>query len=288
MEIIRQLLSLGKRVLVCGASNLAVDNLLARLSLHVPETLLRLGHPARISTDLIRTTLDYKTAESEEGEIVKDVKVELEDTMKTLAKKRGEKGAVKGKERFTKWQDVKELRKEYREREAKVVKNVVTGAQVVLATCHGAGSRQIANMQFDVCIIDEATQAVEAVCWIPVLKAKKLILAGDPMQLPPTILSANHKGKKKVTVKMKPLLTDSGDSVETTTTTSVESTIPPSGIESDEEIRDGINNMTPPNGKSSASPARLGKPRTLEITLFDRLEKLYGPGIKRMLKTQYR
>ncbi len=43
----------------------------------------------------------------------------------------------------------------YRVREAKVVKNVVGAAQVVLSTCHGAGSRQIANMTFDVCIIDE-------------------------------------------------------------------------------------------------------------------------------------
>lgn len=85
----------------------------------------------------------------------------------------------------------------YRQREAKVVRNVVKAAQVryealmgyrshdqvVLATCHSAGSRQINNMTFDVCIVDEATQAVEAVCWVPILKSKKLILAGDPKQV---------------------------------------------------------------------------------------------------------
>jgi DNA polymerase alpha-associated DNA helicase A len=71
----------------------------------------------------------------------------------------------------------------YRKREAKVVTNVVKGAQVVLATCHSAGARQLNNVAFDVAIIDEATQAVEAVCWVPILKAKKLILAGDPEQV---------------------------------------------------------------------------------------------------------
>jgi DNA polymerase alpha-associated DNA helicase A len=55
--------------------------------------------------------------------------------------------------------------------------------QVVLATCHSAGSRQLNNVQFDVAIVDEATQAVEAVCWVPILKAKRLILAGDPQQV---------------------------------------------------------------------------------------------------------
>lgn len=56
-----------------------------------------------------------------------------------------------------------------------------------------AGSRQLYNIHFDCVIIDEAAQALEAVCWIPILKAKrKIILAGDHLQLPPTIKSANE------------------------------------------------------------------------------------------------
>jgi DNA polymerase alpha-associated DNA helicase A len=55
--------------------------------------------------------------------------------------------------------------------------------QVVLATCHSAGSRQLNDLVFDVCIVDEATQAIEAVCWVPILKSKKVILAGDPQQV---------------------------------------------------------------------------------------------------------
>lgn len=121
----------------------------------------------------------------------------MEGHLSDLAKKRGEKGAVKGKERGGKWQEVRDLRKEHRQREGKVVGNVVKAAQVrlsmlrchdtddqvVLATCHSAGSKQLNNIQFDVCIVDEATQAVEAVCWVPILKSSKLILAGDPQQV---------------------------------------------------------------------------------------------------------
>ncbi|KAG7529812.1 hypothetical protein FFLO_05399 [Filobasidium floriforme] len=245
VEIIRQLVVVqGKRVLVCGASNLAVDNLLARLSpLFPPKTLLRLGHPARISPLLLPRTLDYQASHSEEADLVRDVKGELEGNMKTLQKGKGEKGRVWGKERGKVWEEVRELRKEYRTREAKVVKNVVAGAQVVLSTCHGSGSRQINNMDFDVCIIDEATQAVEAVCWIPILKSKKLILAGDPLQLPPTILSANNKSTQ-TNIKLKPI--------------------------------------------PLPDEAELRPPRTLETTLFDRLERIYGPGIKRLLAVQYR
>lgn len=129
------------------------DNLLARLSPQFPpKTLLRLGHPARISPLLLPRTLDYQASHSDEAELVKDVKTELEGNMKTLSKGKGEKGRVWGKERGKVWDDVRELRKEsvwlssafivkryadftvrwnrYRTREAKVVKNVVSGAQV--------------------------------------------------------------------------------------------------------------------------------------------------------------
>ncbi|ORY26302.1 P-loop containing nucleoside triphosphate hydrolase protein [Naematelia encephala] len=255
VELIFQLLSrpaspettLPPRILVCTPSNLALDNLLLRLhalSLLAPysnllprDSILRLGHPTRVHRDLVRETLDYRAANGEQGELLKDVGNELQTNLSDLSKKRGEKGAVKGKERGKRWDEIRELRKEYRQREAKVVTTVVGAARVVLATCHSAGSRQLNNAMFDVCIIDEATQAVEAVCWVPVLKAKKLILAGDPQQLPPTIMSRK------------------GD------------------LPDMDKLDLGIG---------------LKPPKTLETTLFDRLEKLYGPGIKRVLQVQYR
>jgi hypothetical protein len=79
---------------------------------------------------LVGQTLDYRARNGDEGALLKDVGKELEGHLSDLAKKRGEKGAVKGKERGAKWQEVRDLRKEHRQREGKVVGNVVKAAQV--------------------------------------------------------------------------------------------------------------------------------------------------------------
>jgi len=100
-----------------------------------------------------------------------------------------------GKERRAIYGDLRELRKEYRERERNCVDNLVRGSKVVLATLHGAGGFHLKHQEFDVVVIDEASQALEAQCWVPLLSAKKVVLAGDHLQLPPTIKSLNSKTK---------------------------------------------------------------------------------------------
>ena len=85
---------------------------------------------------------------------------------------------------------VKELRKEIRTRERKVVGQVVAGCNVVLATNVGAASaRKLSDEVFDLVVIDEAAQAIEASCWLPILYGRRLVLAGDHYQLPPTVKS---------------------------------------------------------------------------------------------------
>ncbi|KAJ3818720.1 P-loop containing nucleoside triphosphate hydrolase protein [Lentinula raphanica] len=268
IEIIRQLSSPSssppKRILVCGASNLSVDNILERLLALSPSEksesphrlkLTRIGHPARVMTHqgVLDATLDLQAARTDQAALVKDVKAELETTLGLLSGKgKGVKGrVVKGAERKKLWEEVKALRKEYRKREGGIVTSVLNDSQIVVATCHSSGGRQLRNQEFDVVIIDEATQAVEAVCWIPIFKAKKLILAGDPMQLPPTVLSLD---KRK------------------------------------EDSKKGASTVTQSQTKQARSTKTpvLRPPRTLETTLFDRLESMYGPGIKRMLNVQYR
>ncbi|RYP01108.1 hypothetical protein DL764_006307 [Monosporascus ibericus] len=126
------------------------------------------------------------------GMIVKDVRSEMD------AKQASIKKTKSGRERKAIYADLKELRKEYRERERRCVSTLVGGSKVVLATLHGAGGFQLKNEVFDVIIIDEASQALEAQCWVPLLAAKKAVCAGDHLQLPPTIKSANSKIKPKV------------------------------------------------------------------------------------------
>lgn len=168
-----------------------MDNIVERLSPHkVP--ILRLGHPARLLPSVLNHSLDVLTRTSEAGLIVKDVRSEMDAKQASIKKTRN------GRERKAIYTELKELRKEYRVRERQCVDNLVSGSKVVLATLHGAGGYQLRNNTFDVIIIDEASQALEAQCWVPLLTAKKAVCAGDHLQLPPTIKSTNSKAKPKV------------------------------------------------------------------------------------------
>ncbi|KAI6107754.1 AAA domain-containing protein [Pisolithus croceorrhizus] len=343
IEIIRQLTSAPaeadgpnpSRILVCGASNLSVDNILERLlSLPTPEKgkgdplkITRIGHPARVMANegVLEATLEVKASRSDQAALAKDVKTEIDAALDVLAGKGKGKGSKRprGLERKKMWEDVRALRKEYRQREGGVVKAVVGESQVrsssgeiVLATCHTAGSRQLQNHTFDVVIIDEATQAMEAVCWIPIFKAKKLILAGDPMQLPPTILSLDKRrkngrvkspagkglsevkqkaGKGSAKTTEKPLSQANQAEVAQEQEFSTSSDSDSESVEGDEVIAE--EDVAPVTDEVETKPERPGKPerrpvlrppRTLETTLFDRLEKMHGPGIKRLLNIQYR
>ncbi|KAH6675658.1 DNA helicase-like protein [Halenospora varia] len=232
IELILQMLKQNLRVLVCGPSNISVDNIVERLSPHkIP--IVRLGHPARLLPSVLSHSLDVLTQTSDAAAIVKDVRKEMDSKQASIKKTKS------GRERKAIYGDLRELRKEFREREKKCIGALVRGSKVVLATLHGAGGFQTRDEAFDVVIVDEASQALEAQCWVPLLKASKVVLAGDHLQLPPTIKSLNSKTKTKSKDK-------------------------------DKESEDIIKGMT------------------LEKTLFDRLLSLHGPGIKRMLTTQYR
>jgi DNA polymerase alpha-associated DNA helicase A len=188
ITIILQLLKQDKRILVCGPSNVSVDNICDRLAPH-GIAMVRLGHPARLLPSVLNHSLDVLTHTSDAGGIVKDIRSDMDNIQSSLRKK------ITYKERRAAYGELKILRKEYREREKKCVTDIVVGSKVVLATLHGAGGWQLNNDHFDIVIVDEASQALEAQTWIPLLwgGAKKLILAGDHLQLPPTIKSINVK-----------------------------------------------------------------------------------------------
>lgn len=109
IELVRQLVQRNQSVLICGASNLAVDNLLERLVRHQVKV-TRLGHPARVMESLHNETLDAQTVRSEAFALAQDVKKDIETAMSTLMGKG--KGRLKGSERKKMWDEVRELRKE--------------------------------------------------------------------------------------------------------------------------------------------------------------------------------
>lgn len=251
IELIRQLLARGKRVLVCGPSNISVDNIVERLAPYkIP--IVRLGHPARLLPSVLNHSLDVLTQTSDAAELVRDIRKEMD------AKQASIKKTKSGRERKAIYGEIKELRKDFRERERKCVSTLVQGSKVVLVTLHGAGGTQVRHEKFDVCIIDEASQALEAQCWIPLLAGSKVVLAGDHLQLPPTVKSLNSRSEKPTKNKGD----KKGDAKEKKDT---------------ENSKDSTQEREQPL-----------KGMTLETTMFDRLLKLHGPKIKRMLTTQYR
>jgi DNA polymerase alpha-associated DNA helicase A len=258
IELILQMLKRNLRLLVCGPSNISVDNIVERLAPHkVP--MIRLGHPARLLPSVLNHSLDVLTRTSEAAALVQDVRKEMDDKQTSIRKTRN------AKERRQVYAELKDLRKEYRERERGCIDNLIKGSRVVLATLHGAGGFHLKGQEFDVVIVDEASQALEAQCWVPLLwvkAASKLVLAGDHLQLPPTIKSLNSKETKAAKKEAK---------------------------KKDDKSK-GAKEKAGDDGKNNAEPTvkPVGDKMTLETTLFDRLLGLHGPSIKRMLTTQYR
>ena len=257
IELILQLLDRGQRLLVCGPSNISVDNIVERLSSDkVP--MVRLGHPARLLPGVLNHSLEVLTKTSEAAGIVADIRSEMDAKQASIRKTRN------GRERRGIYGDLKDLRKEYRQREGRVVSDLLRESKVVLSTLHGAGGFHLKNEQFDIVLVDEASQALEAQCWIPVLSsgAPKLVLAGDHLQLPPTIKSVNQKETRRR----------------------------PRTESAKETVTNGVADITVKDAeKTKASGKKVKEDDVrLETTLFDRLIGLHGKDIKRMLTTQYR
>jgi len=164
------------------------------------------------------------------------------------------------------------------------VDDLVRTSKVVLATLHGAGGGQLRQARFDVVIIDEASQALEAQCWVPLISAKKAVLAGDHLQLPPTVKSTNSKSKSKPETKGKK---PTGDSDQPTITKSAKAADKIAKTVDEKSTKSG-NGDTPKSVPNEDGAADNHNSASLETTLFDRLLAMHGSSIKRMLTTQYR
>ncbi|GLT41983.1 hypothetical protein SLA2020_160070 [Shorea laevis] len=188
VEIILQEVKRGSKILACAASNIAVDNIVERLVPHRVK-LVRLGHPARLLPQVLDSALDAQVLQGDNSSLANDIRKEIKALNGKL---------LKTKDRNTRRDIQKELRnlsKEERKRQQLAVTDVIKGADVVLTTLTGAFSRKLENSSFNLVIIDEAAQALEIACWIALLKGSRCILAGDHLQLPPTIQSVEAERK---------------------------------------------------------------------------------------------
>ena len=186
VELIRQAVQRGQKVLACGPSNMAVDNLFERL-LRYGESAVRLGHPARVMPELRNHTLDLLVEKHEDvrlaRKLVKDAFALFRKASKTTRAK-PEPGA-----RREMRAEAKSLLADARRLEAQAVEHILDTADILCATTTGLDENVLGNRRFDLVVIDEACQSTEPGCWIAINRAERVVLAGDHRQLPPTVLS---------------------------------------------------------------------------------------------------
>lgn len=183
VELIRQAVLRGERVLATAPSNVAVDNLAERLAA-AGLAVVRLGHPARVAAAVRDVSLAALVDAAPEQKLLRTVRREVEQGLRAVHKARSRA------ERHAAQSQVRQLRAELRQLEGAVTRGFVDGADVVLATLVGAADPLLDALTFDRVVVDEAAQALEAACWIPLQRAPRIVLAGDHCQLPPTLHSA--------------------------------------------------------------------------------------------------
>lgn len=190
VEVIRRAAARGEKVLASAPSNLAVDNLVERL-VAAGIAVVRIGHPARVLPSVVEHTLDQRTREHDQARIAADL-VEEALRLRAGARKRKER---RGPGRFSEARDAereaRQLLREARELEGRAERAVLERAQVVLATLTGIESPALAGRRFDLAVVDEATQSIEPAVYLALLRAERAVLAGDHLQLPPTVLAAD-------------------------------------------------------------------------------------------------
>ncbi len=186
VEVIRQAIRRGDKVLACAPSNLAVDNLLERL-LRAGELAVRLGHPVRVLPELRAHTLDMMVEEHNDALLARKLSKEAFALFRKASKytrAKPEPGARRDMR-----QEARQLLADARRLEDQAAKSILDGAAVLCATTTSLDGAILGDRKFDLVVIDEACQSTEPGCWIPILRGRRIVLAGDHCQLPPTILS---------------------------------------------------------------------------------------------------
>ena len=184
-----------KQVLVVAPSNTAVDLLSEKLS-DEGLNVLRVGNPAKVSERLMSLTLDSKMSEHSRMKEMKKMKKQAAEFRNMAHKYKRTYGKAERDQRKALFDEARNIMKEVINTEQYIIDDLVARAQVITATLVGANHYTVRNIKYHTVVIDEAGQALEPACWIPILKAQKLVLAGDHCQLSPTIKSneAAQKG----------------------------------------------------------------------------------------------
>ncbi len=188
VQAIEYTLKEEKQILVCAPSNTAVDLLVEKLS-EKGINIVRIGHPARVNNTVLSKTLDARIAHHPHFKDVRMLRRESEELYKKAKKYRRKFTEVERKQRKEFYSEARKLNDEAKYLINYITDSVLSDAQVIASTMVGAANYILKNTTFKTVFLDEAAQALEPAAWIPILKAERVVMAGDHNQLPPTIKS---------------------------------------------------------------------------------------------------
>lgn len=177
VEAIHATLLRESQVMVCAQSNMAVDWISERL-VDRGISVLRIGNPTRVDDKMLSFTFERRFESHPDYPQLWSIRRAMRELR--AARKRGTDG----------WhQKMDRLRSRATELEVRITTQLFDEARVIACTLTGAGNRLLDGRRFNTLFVDEAAQALEAACWIPMRRVGRVVLAGDHCQLPPTVKS---------------------------------------------------------------------------------------------------
>ena len=177
VEAIYETLRRENQVLVCAQSNMAVDWISEKL-VDRGINVLRIGNPTRVNDKMLSFTYERRFEAHPDYELLWAIRKAIRELR--AHRKRGD-------EKYH--QKLERLKERATELEVRINAQLFGEARVIACTLVGSANRLLEGQKFGTLFIDEAAQALEAACWIPIRRVSRVILAGDHCQLPPTVKS---------------------------------------------------------------------------------------------------
>lgn len=188
VEAIKVTVQEEKQVLVTAPSNAALDLLVDKLS-EAGLNVLRIGHPARVTEQTLSKTLDVRIAMHEHFRELRNMRRRMEQLKDMAFKYKREFGYSERQQRKLLMQEAKALKADADVLEFYIVNDLLQTSEIIACTLVGASHPTLRGKRYKTVFIDEAAQALEPACWIPILRTERVVLAGDHHQLPPTVKS---------------------------------------------------------------------------------------------------
>lgn len=183
-----------QNILVTAPSNTAVDLLCEKLSKE-GLNVLRIGNPIRVSEELQQLTLDQKMMIHPTMKEIKRLKKQASEYKNLAHKYKRNIGKSEREQRKALFDEAHKIMKDVDKMEQYIINDLIENAQIIAATLVGAAHHSIRHLKYKTLVIDEAGQTLEPACWIPILKAEKLIMAGDHCQLPATFKATDSEAR---------------------------------------------------------------------------------------------